>query len=161
MRPNKRTGWVSFVPLWGGAALLGTGYGAGWLDGIGQSDQVEAAATGQHVSFRYCLVGGGYNCVVDGDTIWLKGVKIRIADIDAPETHDPRCASEKKLGDQATRRLHELLESGTISLRPIDRDEDVYGRKLRIVLVNGKSVGDSLVSEGLARDYGHGRRPWC
>lgn len=160
MRPRKR-GWVPFLSLWGGAALLGTAYGAGWLDGIGRTDQAEAAATGEHVGFSYCFVGGGTNCVVDGDTIWLKGQKIRIADIDAPETHDPRCASEKQLGDRATTRLHQLLESGAISLRPIDRDEDVYGRKLRIVLVNGKSVGDTLVSEGLARYYDHGRRPWC
>jgi endonuclease YncB( thermonuclease family) len=99
--------------------------------------------------------------VVDGDTIWLRGQKIRVADIDAPETHDFRCASEKALGDRATRRLHDLLESGPITLLPIDRDEDVYGRKLRIVQVNGKSVGDALVSEGLARWYGAGRRPWC
>lgn len=44
----------------------------------------------------------------------------------------------------------------------IDLDEDVYGRKLRIVMVNGISVGDTLVSEGLAR-YLRGREkaPWC
>lgn len=160
MPSSKRGGWLPFVPLWGGAALLGTAYGAGWLDGVGNADGVEAA-TGGHVSFGYCFVGGGTDCVVDGDTIWLSGQKIRIADIDALETHDPRCASEKQLGDQATRRLHDLLESGAISLRPIDRDEDVFGRKLRIVLVNAKSVGDTLVSEGLARYYGHGRRSWC
>jgi endonuclease YncB( thermonuclease family) len=53
------------------------------------------------------------------------------------------------------------LESGPITLLPINRDEDIYGRKLRIVLVNAKSVGDALVSEGLARWYGAGRRPWC
>lgn len=117
MRSSKRGGWVPFPSLWGGAALLGTAYGAGWFNGIGKTDPAEAA-TGEHVSFGYCFVGGGTNCVVDGDTIWLKGQKIRIADIDAPETHDPRCASEKQLGDRATRRLHELLESGAISLRP-------------------------------------------
>lgn len=147
--------------LWIGAALISTAYGESSFGGIGKPDQAHAAASGERVSFRYCFTGGGTNCVVDGDTIWLRGVKIRIADIDAPETHDPRCASEKQLGDRATRRLHELLESGTISLRPIDRDEDVYGRKLRVVLVNGRSVGDTLIREGLARDYGHGRRPWC
>jgi endonuclease YncB( thermonuclease family) len=141
-----------------GAVALGTAYGAGWFDAAGAA---EAAAGGQRLAFSYCHTGGGYNCVVDGDTIWLEGTKIRIADIDAPETHDYRCSSEKELGDQATVRLHELLESGPISLRSIDRDEDVYGRKLRIVLVNGQSVGDTLVSEGLARWYGHGRRPWC
>jgi hypothetical protein len=160
--PKKRLRrWLAFVPLWAGAALLGTAYGAGWLGGIGKTDQVQAATSGERVSFRYCFIGGGFNCVVDGDTIWLKGQKIRIADIDAPETHDYRCASEKELGDRTTRRLHDLLESGAITLQTIDRDEDRYGRKLRIVLVNGESVGDTLVSEGLARYYGNGRRPWC
>lgn len=143
---------------------MGTAYGAGWLDGVWKDSQMQAvtgAASGEHATFGYCHIGGGYNCVVDGDTIWLKGEKIRVADIDAPETHDYRCSSEKELGDRATRRLHELLESGPISLQVIDRDEDRYGRKLRIVLVNGKSVGDALVSEGLVRWYGNGRRPWC
>lgn len=163
-KARRRTGWLAFVPLWGSAALLGTAYGAGWLDGVWKTDQVQAAAslgTGERVTFSFCHVGAGYNCVVDGDTIWLKGQKIRIADIDAPETHDYRCASEKELGDRATRRLEELLESGSITLQSIDRDEDTYGRKLRIVLVNGESVGDTLVSEGLARWYAGGRRPWC
>ena len=161
---RRRTGWLAFVPLWGGAALVGAAFGAGWLDGIGRTDQVQAAAslgTNERASFSFCHVGAGYNCVVDGDTIWLKGEKIRVADIDAPETHDYHCASEKELGDQATRRLHDLLEGGAITLQSIDRDEDSYGRKLRIVLVNGESVGDTLVSEGLARYYGSGRRPWC
>lgn len=161
---RRRTGWLAFVPVWGGAALLGTAYGAGWLDGTGKTDQVQAAAnlgTGERADLSFCHVGAGYNCVVDGDTIWLKGEKIRVADIDAPETHDYRCASEKELGDRATTRLHDLLESGPITLQSIDRDEDTYGRKLRIVLVNGESVGDTLVSEGLARYYGNGRRPWC
>jgi hypothetical protein len=156
---RSKIGW--FVGLWGGAALLGTAYGAGWLDGAWGADQAKAAATGERVSFSFCHTGGGFNCVVDGDTIWLKGEKIRVADIDAPETHDYRCASEKALGDRATRRLHDLLEAGPITLQSIDRDEDRYGRKLRIVLVNGESVGDTLVSEGLARYYGKGRRPWC
>lgn len=111
--------------------------------------------------FSLCFMGGGYNCVVDGDTIWLRGRKIRIADIDAPETHDPRCSSEKALGDRATLRLQQLLNSGIVTLRPADRDTDRYGRLLRFVLVDGESVGDVLVGEGLARWYGGHRRPWC
>jgi len=48
-----------------------------------------------------------------------------------------------------------------VSLQSIDRDEDVYGRKLRIVLVNGTSVGGALVNEGLARWHTGARCPWC
>lgn len=151
------------VPLWGGAALIGTAYGAGWTDGLWSQGlgATPAAAATIHASFGTCHTGGGTNCVVDGDTIWLSGQKIRVADIDAPETHPARCAEEQALGDQATVRLQQLLNHGAVSLRAIDRDEDRYGRKLRIVLVNGTSVGDTLVGEGLARWYAGGRRPWC
>jgi micrococcal nuclease len=112
-------------------------------------------------SFGFCHTGGGTNCVVDGDTIWLAGENIRIADIDAPETHEYACTEEKVLGDRATQRLHELVNSGPVTMHSIDRDSDSYGRKLRIVLVNGRSVGDTLVDEGLARYYRGGKRPWC
>lgn len=162
-KPQKRVGWGWFVPVWAGAALLGTVYGAGWVDSpwTPASAATASGANGVRANFTLCHTGGGHNCVVDGDTIWLKGQKIRIADIDAPETHEPRCQAEQALGDRATRRLQQLLESGTITLATIDRDEDRYGRKLRLVLVDGESVGDTLVSEGLARWYAGGRRPWC
>lgn len=163
VRGRSMRGLPSLFLVWAGM-LIGAAYSGGWLDGIWKGDGAQAVSSGGigvQASFSYCHLGGGYNCVVDGDTIWLRGQKIRVADIDAPETHDYRCASEKALGDRATRRLHDLLESGPITLLPIDRDEDIYGRKLRIVQVNGKSVGDALVSEGLARWYGAGRRPWC
>jgi len=111
--------------------------------------------------FGYCHTGGGTNCVVDGDTIWLNGQNIRIADIDAPETHEYDCAEEKALGDRATERLHQLVNNGAITLGTIDRDEDAYGRKLRLVYVDGTNVGDTLVREGLARFYEGHRRAWC
>ena len=82
---------------------------------------------------RSATLAAARNCVVDGDTIWFKGQNIRIADIDTPETHDPRCPEELALGNQATKRLHQLVNSGAVSLETIDRDEDRYGRKLRIV----------------------------
>jgi len=129
--------------------------------GAASQRQVVRPRGGLRARFSLCFTGGGYTCVVDGDTLWLQGRKIRIADIDAPETHDPRCASEKALGDRATVRLQQLLNGGTITLRPIERDRDRYGRLLRLVLVNGRSVGDVLVGEGLARWYAGHRRPWC
>lgn len=114
-----------------------------------------------HAAFGFCHSGGGRDCVVDGDTFRMGGARIRIADIDAPETHPPRCAREADLGGKATRRLHALLNAGPFVLDSTDRDEDRHGRKLRIVRRDGESLGAILVAEGLARRWSGGRRPWC
>lgn len=101
-------------------------------------------------------------CVVDGDTFWLEGEKIRIADIDTPEISEPKCDAEYQLGMKATYRLRDLLNEGAFEVRPIgSRDEDRFGRKLRIVVRAGQSLGDQLVSEGLARTWTGRREPWC
>jgi micrococcal nuclease len=101
-------------------------------------------------------------CVVDGDTFWLHGQKIRVADIDTPEVSQPQCAAEKALGDRATDRLVVLLNQGPFEMTPIgNRDEDQYGRKLRVIVRAGRSLGDQLVAEGLARTWTGQREPWC
>ncbi|WP_298166728.1 thermonuclease family protein [Novosphingobium sp.] len=101
-------------------------------------------------------------CVVDGDTFWLEGQKIRIADIDTPEISEPKCDSEYQLGMKATYRLRDLLNESAFEVRPIgSRDEDRFGRKLRVIVRHGQSLGDQLVSEGLARTWTGRREPWC
>ncbi|WP_373886166.1 thermonuclease family protein [Sphingobium sp. CFD-1] len=112
-------------------------------------------------TFTLCHTGGGTNCVVDGDTIWLDGQKIRVADIDAPETHPSRCALEADLGTRATHRLQELVNAGPFAVTTLDRDADKYGRKLRVLTRGGQSLGDVLVNEGLARTWTGKREPWC
>ena len=99
--------------------------------------------------------------MVDGDTFYISGAKVRIAGIDAPETHDYRCPSERALGQQATTMLQALLNSGEVTMSAIDRDRDTYGRLLRNVAVNGVDVGGALIAAGVAREYGIGRRGWC
>lgn len=102
------------------------------------------------------------NCVIDGDTFWLDGRKVRIADIDTPEISEPKCPSEYERGMQAKHRLQEILNAGPIELEPIPgRDKDQYGRDLRVVVRDGRSIGDQLVSEGLARTWTGRREPWC
>jgi micrococcal nuclease len=101
-------------------------------------------------------------CVIDGDTFFFAGEKIRIADIDAPETGGAQCANEAELGARATSRLQELLNEGPFELRGYQsRDTDRYGRKLRVVVRDGRSIGDTLVAEGLARRWSGRRLPWC
>jgi len=123
----------------------------------------EATAKDQIVrTFALCHTGGGTNCVVDGDTIWLDGEKIRIADIDVPETHPPRCDREAELGNRATRRMQELVNAGPFSVSMIGRrDTDRHGRSLRVLKRHGQSLGDILVREGLARTWTGRREPWC
>ena len=98
---------------------------------------------------------------MDGDTFFMNGESIRVADIDAPETHPPRCTYEAKLGQRATHRLRELLSSEPFEVKSYERDTDRYGRKLRIVARDGESIGGMLVTEGLARPWIGKRAPWC
>ena len=114
-----------------------------------------------NLSFSECSGPNRYTCVVDGDTFWLEGVKVRIADINTPEVSSPECPIEANLGAQATRRLTSLLNAGGFSLETIDRDEDGYGRKLRIVTRGGESLGETLVEEGLAERWQGRRGGWC
>lgn len=100
-------------------------------------------------------------CVVDGDTFWLNGEKIRIADIDTPEVSQPKCPEELALGIKATDRLTTLLNDGPFELVSADRDRDGFGRQLRVVIRNGKSLGEQLVNEGLAHRWNGGKEPWC
>ncbi|MCW2351816.1 thermonuclease family protein [Sphingobium sp. B12D2B] len=148
---------VSPVAILGVAAIVGIGVGAVTAN---IEDRSAKGSTERQV-FALCHTGGGTNCVVDGDTVWLDGVKIRIADIDAPETHPPRCQREAALGNRATLRLQQLLNDGAFSVEAADRDEDRYGRKLRIITRRGQSLGAMLVSEGLARSWSGARRLWC
>ena len=120
------------------------------------------ATAGPSGGMRMCpAYGPRVTCVVDGDTIWLQGVKIRLEGIDAPEISEPNCSKERRLGYQAAERLRQLLH-GQIVLRRLGRDdEDRYGRKLRTVYANGVDVGDELMHEGLARAWPNGPELWC
>ena len=99
---------------------------------------------------------GQQACVIDGDTIRYN------EDIDAPGTYEYRCPSELALGKRATDRLIELINAGAFEV--VSRgshDEDRYGRKLRVIERDGRSLGDTLVAEGLARRWDGARRSWC
>jgi len=120
-----------------------------------------AFVTDGHGVFVLCAGTRLANCVIDGDTIRYDGEKIRLADIDAPEVFSPRCASEAARGERATRRLLELMNQGPFQVLGGRRDEDRYGRKLRTIERGGRSVGDVLIAEGLARPWDGARRSWC
>jgi len=115
--------------------------------------------------FGRCAGSHRVTCVVDGDTFWYRGDKIRIADINAPEVSEPGCAREAELGSEATARLQALLNRGRFTLAAngdgTGRDRDRYGRLLRTVMRDGSSVGEQLVREGLAEEWKGRRGNWC
>ncbi len=163
-------GWGAFAVLT--AALCAAVFAAIWFyDGplparaaglMGGAGTAPAAVTDPYrTQFSVCGFGPRINCVVDGDTIWHGGNKIRIADINTPEVSDPACDAEAALGQRATYRLRELLNAGAFDLESIDRETDRYGRQLRVVTRGGESLGDTLVEEGLAERWRGYKRSWC
>lgn len=164
-RENARTITLAMVL----AALVGWN-AAGWTDPQpitpnAWPDAVDVVAVsapaGNLAYFPICGSGQRVTCVVDGDTFWLEGRKIRVADIDTPEISSPRCDAELQLGQRAKYRMQALLNAGPIALEPADRATDHYGRALFRVTRNGTSLGGALVSEGLAVWYGNGKPDWC
>jgi endonuclease YncB( thermonuclease family) len=121
------------------------------------------ASDREQARFGLCSGPVRETCVVDGDTIWYQGEKIRIADLDTPEVSQPACANEAAMGRRATLRLQALLNAGPFSLEPNPdgRSEDVYGRSLMLVTRGGESLGAVLVAEGLAEQWGGPRKAWC
>lgn len=159
--PERRVRWFPFALV--GLPLLAFG-AVFFAPGPGEAPLAAQGAGEQHAAaFPLCSGPVRVTCVVDGDTIWYRGTKIRLADIDTPEVSQPGCPREAMLGQQATRRLRELLNAGRFSLviPPGGRSRDRYGRELRIVTRDGKSLGAVLVSEGLADRWGGPRREWC
>ncbi|CAM5283053.1 hypothetical protein AFEL58S_00008 [Afipia felis] len=178
-RPDRE--WAAFIAGAGTmagtrriavAALIVAGVATGALYFRGDSPRGEAgpdlssrraAPVTETLSATFSICGAGRraDCVVDGDTFWFRGEKIRIADIDAPELSPPRCVREADLGEAAKRRLLALLNAGPFTLVAADRDQDRYGRKLRTVSRGGRSIGDVLIAEGLARRWNGPRGSWC
>jgi endonuclease YncB( thermonuclease family) len=127
----------------------------------GRNLQAESSP-GVVAMFRLCKGSNRKNCVVDGDTIWYGGMKIRISDIDTPEISRPKCEAEGALGHRAKNRLLELLNTGPFEVIQVgSRDKDRYGRKLRVIIRDGQSLGSILIAEGLARRWDGARRSWC
>lgn len=148
---------IFIVPL----AFLGLGIGL-----QGQSGNASPAAP-RHTrpeqvalpsSIALCGKGRRVTCIVDGDTFWLHGEKIRIANIDTPEVKG-RCPAEREQARRATHRLAELLAQAPLTLERTGRDR--HGRSLARITIGKGDVGTMLVREGLARPWRGRMEVWC
>lgn len=116
---------------------------------------VPASAAG----FPVCKGGKRVTCVVDGDTFWLRGEKIRVDGYDSPEMGEPKCARPAAGAVEARSALAQMLTSGEVSLDRTGTDR--YGRTLAVVTVDGIDIADVMIRAGHARRYTPGQKPWC
>lgn len=102
-----------------------------------------------------------HTCVVDGDTIWLNGVNLRLESYDTPEPYNDICGgrAEVALAHRASARLLQLLNSNSFTVETGRKDR--YSRVLATIRIGGRDVGDILIGEGLARRWPDGHEFWC
>lgn len=102
--------------------------------------------------------------VVDGDTVWFRGERLRLLVIDAPEISSPRCPAEYQVGIAAKNALSDFLFGRLVTVHYSGR-RDVYGRPLVKLSADGKDAGRHLLSRDLAVRYAWGKRVskiyWC
>lgn len=109
--------------------------------------------------FPICKGGHRVTCVVDGDTFWLNGEKIRVDGYDSPEMGQPKCSRPAAGAIEARNALTKLLNSGVVEL---DRTGvDRYGRTLARILVDGQDITEAMIGAGHARRYHRGQQAWC
>ncbi len=92
--------------------------------------------------------------VLDGDTLALGPLRVRLFGIDAPEdgqTCRLAIGKEWDCGKAATDHLAELVAGCELQCVPVDRDR--YGRVVADCFADGVNVGEALVRGGLAWAY--------
>ncbi len=117
-------------------------------------------ALASQVSAATSTVRGWVSWVTDGDTVLLvpdggrEPLKLRIEGIDAPESCQPG-------GEAARDALIRLVHRKPVLAEV--KAEDVYGRQIGRLSLDGQDVGAEMVRSGMAWAYSHrtGRGPYA
>jgi endonuclease YncB( thermonuclease family) len=111
--------------------------------------------------------------VSDGDTIVISArflpaplkpeLAVRIFGVDTPEKgHRAQCPSEAQRGEAASAWTKQLVASGQKFQVTLYGWDKFGGRVLGDILVDGQSVRQGLLKNGLAREYyGETKQSWC
>ncbi len=110
-------------------------------------------------SLFVCFVLAGSACaditgpirVIDGDTLAVGGVRVRLHGIDTPEAGQPCSIGGKQAWDCGTwvsREVRAKYQGAQATCRRIGRDQ--YGRIVAVCQVAGHDIGRELVRSGLA-----------
>jgi micrococcal nuclease len=97
--------------------------------------------------------------VYDGDSVtldidlgfnmWMRNQKIRLLGIDTPELR----GEERPEGLVAASRLRDLIENREVTLQSHRDKAGKYGRWLGTIYLDGVSMNQLLLDEGLAEPY--------
>ena len=106
------------------------------------------------------LIGGtavaditGFAYVIDGDTINISDVRIRLSGIDTPEI-EQTCRTNRLIwycGVEATKAMRHLTKDKSVTC--VGNTEDQYGRLIANCFVGDMSLNATMVEAGLALAY--------
>ncbi|MCF6291973.1 MAG: thermonuclease family protein [Robiginitomaculum sp.] len=106
--------------------------------------------------------------VVDGDTIAVSAliwpgqrveIKVRLAEVNAPETFRPACQEEKKIGQLATLFVSQQIGQ-QVDLQDIRLGKYAGRIVANIITASGEDLGELLLNAGLAHKQ-KDRNGWC
>lgn len=111
--------------------------------------------------------------VSDGDTVVIAApflpaplkpeLAVRIFGVDTPEKgHRAQCPAEAQRGEMASQYTKQLVQNGRQFQIVLYGWDKFGGRVLGDIIVNGQSVRQGLIANGLAREYyGEAKQSWC
>jgi len=111
-------------------------------------------------TFAFCGRSGLNNCVADGNTFWMKGVKMQLAGIEVPQIDRARCMEERQRGFVAKVRLRDMLNAGAFDVASSGAAGGQATERKRLSR-SGVSFADQLVREGLAHPASAKNQSWC
>jgi endonuclease YncB( thermonuclease family) len=91
---------------------------------------------------------------IDGDSLTIGGVEMRLKGIDAPEGRQTclRGGGSWACGEEARRHLMRLAAMGRLSCT--DHGADQHGRRLATCFADGVNLNEAMVRDGYAVAYG-------
>ena len=91
--------------------------------------------------------------IIDGDTIFLNGEKIRFSGIDTPELKQTCLKDDQEVPCGMTAKMLLVKKIGNATIECISEGKDTYKRTLAECFVNGESLSKFLVRSGYAFAY--------
>lgn len=171
---------VRFLQEQGTWTEVWTTHGLGWMSSRYLSSTPAQSEATARPSPNSRVLSASDIRVIDGDTLDIarQSANVRLVGFNAPEIGSPKCSNELAMGRRATDRLRALIRSAnSIELTRVrcacapgteGTSRCNFGRQCGVLKLDGRDVGKTLISEGLAVSYVCGRtscppRPgnWC